>query len=127
MEIRNLRGDDVFTVLSILGKLELKDELVKVFNEFSGEDKKLTEAQIQKRGMNVMASLLQQVLRNIMVVKEDINSLLSDLTEKDIEEIKNLGAAEYTKLVIQLFKNPEIKEVFTSAASLMTDETASTN
>ena len=127
MEIRNLRGDDVFTVLSILGKLELKDELVKVFNEFSGEDKKLTEAQIQKRGMNVMASLLQQVLRNIMVVKEDINSLLSDLTGKDIEEIKNLGAAEYTKLVIQLFKNPEIKEVFTSAASLMTDETASTN
>lgn len=128
LEIRNLRGDDVFTVLSILGKLELKDELVKVFGEFSGkEDKKMTDEEVQTRGMNIMAALLQQVLRNILVVKDDINSLLSDLTEKPIEDIKNLGAGEYTKLVIALFKNPEIKEVFTSAASLMTDETASTN
>lgn len=129
MEIRNLRGDDVFAVLNILGKLELKDELVKVFGEFSGDEKKkkLTEAEIQKRGMNVMAALLQQVLRNILVVKDDINGLLASLTEKSIDDITSLGAGEYTKLVIQLFKNPEIKEVFTSAASLMTDETASTN
>lgn len=129
MEIRNLRGDDVFLVLNILGKLELKDELVKVFGEFGGDDKKkkLTEKEIQQRGMNVMAALLQQVLRNILAVKEDVNALLADLTGKSIKEIKNLGAAEYTRLLVQLFKNPEIKEVFTSAASLMADETASTS
>jgi len=131
MNIRNLRGDDVFLVLNILGKLELKDELVKVFNEFGGDNgkqkKKMTDEEIQQRGMAVMAALLQQVLKNILVVKDDVNALLADLTETSIEDIKGLGAGAYTKLLIQLFKNPEIKEVFTSAASLMTDETASTN
>ena len=127
MEMRELRGDDIFTVMTILGKLELKDELVKAFESGVKTDKKLTKAEIQARGIKVTAALVQQILRNIGVIREDINALLADLTGTSVDDIKALKISEYTKLIIDFTKKPELKEVFTSAVSLMTDETASTS
>lgn len=127
MEMRELRGDDVFTVLTILGKLELKDELVKVFEDGKTGSAKPTKAEIEARGMKVTAALVQQVLRNIGVVKEDINALLAELTGTSVDEIKQLKLMEYTKLIIDFTKKPDLKEVFTLAASLLTDKPASTN
>lgn len=128
MEMRELTGDDIFPVMAILGKLELKDELVKVFDEGrTGSTTKMTKGDIESRGMKVMAALVQQVLRNSSVVREDINALLADLTGKTVGEIKALKLTEYTKLLVAFGKKPELKEVFTSAVSLMGVETASTS
>lgn len=126
MEMRELRGDDLFTVLSILGKLNVKDDLVAAYEQNAKEsnNKKLTDAEVEARGVRVMATVIQRVLLNISVVRDDINSLLADLTGKSTKEITELGIVEYTNLVIQLFKRPEFREVFTSAASLLTEEPA---
>lgn len=128
MKMRELRGDDVFMVLAILGKLELKDELVKVFEEGrkSGSGK-MTKAEIEARGVKVTAALLQQVLRNIGVVKDDINALLAELTGASVDEIKRLPLKDYTALIIEFTRKPDLREVFTSAASLLTDDPASTS
>ena len=31
LEMRELKGDDLFTLLSIVGKLDIKDEFVRIF------------------------------------------------------------------------------------------------
>ena len=57
LEMRELRGDDLFSLLSIVGKLDIKDEFVKMFEkniEDAGKtpedhkEKKLTKAEQAK-------------------------------------------------------------------------------
>ncbi|KAF3306034.1 hypothetical protein FPV25_03190 [Carnobacterium sp. PL17GRE32] len=135
LEMRELKGDDLFTLLSIVGKLDIKDEFIKMFENNSNTDKVVPmdkqkkeptkaekakqEAEAEKRGMEVMANLLQKVLVNIGTIKKDINSLLADLTGQTVKDIQNLGLKEYTALVITFFKKPELADFFSSIASLM--------
>lgn len=135
LEMRELKGDDLFTLLSIVGKLDIKDEFIKMFENNSNADKVAPtdkqkkeptkaekakqEAEAEKRGMEVMANLLQKVLVNIGTIKKDINSLLADLTGQTVKDIQNLGLKEYTALVIAFFKKPELADFFSSIASLL--------
>lgn len=135
LEMRELKGDDLFTLLSIVGKLDIKDEFVKIFegNKSSSEvvpmdrkKKEPTKAELakqeeatEKRGMHAMAALLQKVLRNIGSIKGDINSLLADLTGNSVKEIEGLGLKDYTSLIVAFFKKPELADFFSSIASLM--------
>lgn len=135
LEMRELKGDDLFTLLSIVGKLDIKDEFMKMFENNSNAhkvvpmdkqkkeptkaEKAKQEAEAEKRGMEVMANLLQKVLMNLGTVKKDINSLLADLTGQTVKDIQNLGLKEYTALIIAFFKKPELADFFSSIASLM--------
>lgn len=135
LEMRELKGDDLFTLLSIVGKLDIKDEFIKMFEDNSNAgkvvpmdkqkkeptkaEKAKQEAEAEKRGMEVMANLLQKVLMNLGTVKKDINSLLADLTGQTVKDIQNLGLKEYTALVITFFKKPELADFFSSIASLL--------
>ena len=135
LEMRELKGDDLFTLLSIIGKLDIKDEFMKMFEDNSSASKVVPmdkqkkeptkaekaklEAEAEKRGMEVMANLLQKVLMNLGTVKKDINSLLADLTAQTVKDIQNLGLKEYTALVIAFFKKPELADFFSSIASLL--------
>lgn len=134
--MRELKGDDVFSLLSIVGKLDIKDEFVKMFEssvedaikavptdkkkkEPTRKEREEAELQAQKRGMNAVALILQKVLLNINLVKSDINELLAELTGKKVSEIKELGLKEYTSLLVAFFKKPELADFFSSIASLL--------
>ena len=117
-EMRELRGDDLFVLLSIVGKLDIKDDFVKIF-EKNSEASTNSETNAEKRGMEAAANLLQTVLKNIGSVKNDINALLADLCGVNVNEIKKLGLKDYTALLINFFKKPELKDFFTSIASLL--------
>lgn len=117
-EMRELRGDDLFALLSIVGKLDVKDDFVKIF-ETNNEASSNKEKDAEKRGMVAAANLLQTILKNISAVKGDINTLLADLCDVNIKEIQALGLKEYTTLLIDFFKKPELKDFFTSIASLL--------
>lgn len=147
IEMRELKGDDVFTLLGIVGKLDIKDEFIKLFEsnveETKGDKiasitqdhkkKEPTKAELKKieernarlekeaerRGMEAVAGLMNKLLLNINKIKSEINSLLADLTGKDEEEIKNLNLKDYTSLVISFFKKPELRDFFSSIASLL--------
>ncbi|AOM34550.1 MULTISPECIES: hypothetical protein [Enterococcus] len=135
LEMRELRGDDLFSLLSIVGKLDIKDEFVKMFEkniEDAGKtpedhkEKKLTKAEqakidkeTQKRGMKIMAALLQKTLLNLKNVKSDINELFAELTNTDIQTISTLGLIEYTELLTGFFKKPELASFFSSIATLL--------
>lgn len=135
LEMRELKGDDLFTLLSIVGKMDIKDEFIKMFEDNTQSDKVVPmdhkqkeptkaelakqEAEAEKRGMQAMAGMLQKVLLNAGTLKGDINSLLADLTGKPKKTIESLGLKEYTALIIAFFKKPELADFFSSIASLM--------
>lgn len=134
IEMRELKGDDIFTLLGIVGKLGIKDEFIQLFEkniedtnapqdfkdkEPTKAEKVKLEKEAERRGIEAMAGLLQKTLLNAKDIKPDINALLVDLTGKDEDEIKNLGLKEYTGLIIGFFKKPELKDFFTSIASLL--------
>ena len=143
LEMRELKGDDLFTLLSIVGKLDIKDEFVHIFEnnteasqkvvpldhltkkptiaqlDKAEADKAKAAAEAEKRGMEAMAGMLQKVLLNIKNIKGDINNLLSEMTGEDLQTIKDLNLKDYTGLVIAFFKKPELADFFSSIASLL--------
>lgn len=134
IEMRELKGDDIFTLLGIVGKLDIKDEFIQMFEQNvekgnvpqDHKKKEPTKAELakrdkeaQQRGMQAMAGLLQKTLLSAGKIKPEINGLLVDLTGEDLDTIRNLGLKEYTGLVINFFKKPELRDFFTSIASLL--------
>lgn len=135
LEMRELKGDDLFTLLSIVGKMDIKDEFVKMFENNSNADKVVPmdkqkkeptkaekakrEAEAEKRGMEAMAGLLQKVLVNAGKIKGDMNALFADLTGEPKKDIEALGLKEYTALIIGFFKKPELADFFSHIASLL--------
>lgn len=134
MEMRELRGDDMFSMLSIIGKLDIKDDLVELFEKQQEKDgkmlghlsKKPTKAEkekqekmLEKRGMQMIAGLIQTILANINKAKLDINTFLADLTNTSIQEIQKLNFVDYTQLLVEFFKKPELKDFLTSISSIL--------
>ncbi|MFC6464951.1 hypothetical protein ACFP65_08215 [Marinilactibacillus sp. GCM10026970] len=143
MELRELKGDDLFDLLNIVGKLDIKEEFIQMFEknvestatiipmdhkekeptkaekEKAEKRQKQLEKEAEKRGMEAMAGLLQKVLLNSKKLKVDINDLLASLTDTKKSDIEELGLTQYTGLIIQFFKKPELKDFFTSIASLL--------
>ena len=135
LEMRELKGDDLFTLLSIVGKMDIKDEFMLLFKQNSeastvepADHKKKQptkadlakqEADAEKRGMEAMAGMLQKVLLNAGKLKGDINALLADLTGKSLKQIQDLNLKDYTGLIIAFFKKPELSDFFSSIASLL--------
>ena len=134
MELRELRGDDMFSMLSIIGKLDIKDDLVELFEKQQEKDtqllghlsKKPTKAEkekqekmLEKRGMQMIAGLIQTILANINKAKPDINTFLADLTNTSIQEIQELNFVDYTQLLVKFFKKPELKDFLTSISSIL--------
>lgn len=132
--MRELKGDDLFTLLAIVGKLGVEEEMMLLFEENVEETtgpqdhkkKKPTKAELarleteaQRRGMKAVAGLTQKALRNIKDIKVEINDLLAKLTGEDVKTVENLSLVDYTKLITQFFKKPELRDFFTSIASLL--------
>ena len=148
LEMRELKGDDLFTLLSIVGKMDIKDEFMTLFqnNVESGSvanvvpldhkkkqptkaelakqeaDKAKQEAEAERRGMEAMAGMLQKVLLNAGKLKGDINALLADLTGETLATVQNLSLKDYTGLIITFFKKPELADFFLSIASFLQPE-----
>jgi len=149
-------GDDLFILLSIFSKLDIKEDIVVLF-ESSSETltverieelkkkhknhealkqalKEDLEKLINARGMRIIANLIVKVMASIGTAKEEINTLLSQLCGVSVKEIKALKIAEYTELVVAFFKKPELRDFLESIKPLLqsgdpevTSETASTS
>ena len=135
LEMRELKGDDLFALLAIVGKMDIKDEFMLLFKQNSeastvepADHKKKQptkadlakqEADAEKRGMEAMAGMLQKVLLNAGKLKNDINTLLSDMTGEPLNTIQNLSLKDYTALILAFFRKPELSDFFSSIASLL--------
>lgn len=137
LTMRELNGGDIFTMLSILGKLDIKDEVVELLERQYGsgkqppalndhKKKKATKAEqeaqeqaIELRGMRVMADIGFAILRHVGDAKNDVNAFLADLTGVSRKEIEGLSMLAYTALLVDFAKKPELKDFFQSIASVL--------
>ena len=137
LEMRELNGGDIFTMLSIIGKLDIKEEVVGLIERQYGTEKdvialadhkkkKLTkkeqevaETEYRKRGMVLVTDIGFAILRHVNDAKADINKFLADLTGTNQKEIESLSMLDYSKLLIDFGKKAELKDFFQSIASLL--------
>ena len=137
LEMRELNGGDIFTMLSIVGKLDIKEEVVSLIERQhnTGKDvialadhkkkkptkkeQEVTEIEYQKRGMVLVTDIGFAILRHVNDAKADINKFLADLTGTSQKEIESLSMLDYSKLLIDFGKKAELKDFFRSIASLL--------
>ena len=137
LEMRELNGGDIFTMLSIIGKLDIKEEVVSLIErqqsteknvivladykkkKLTKKEQEVTETAYQKRGMVLVTDIGFAILRHVNDAKADINKFLADLTGTSQKEIESLSMLEYSKLLIDFGKKAELKDFFQSIASLL--------
>lgn len=148
-QVRPLRGDDLFKLLSIIGKLDVKDEFVEMFMKNAEErytmqrlalvesltDKKPkkgskseqdkvvarinAQEEVEKRGIEIMGILLNKILMNMPKVRYELNEFLGELINSNADEVGKMPIAEYIFVLSSLVKSEDFKTFFTSTASLM--------
>ena len=137
LEMRELNGGDIFTMLSIIGKLDIKEEVVGLIERQYGTEKdvialadhkkkkptkkeqEVASNDYQKRGMVLVTDIGFAILRHVNDAKADINKFLADLTGTNQKEIESLSMLDYSKLLIDFGKKAELKDFFQSIASLL--------
>ena len=137
LEMRELNGGDIFTMLSIIGKLDIKEEVVALIERQYGtgkdvialadhkkkkptkKEQEVASAEYQKRGMVLVTDIGFAILRHVNDAKADINKFLADLTGTSQKEIESLSMLEYSKLLVDFGKKAELKDFFQSIASLL--------
>ena len=137
LEMRELNGGDIFTMLSIIGKLDIKEEVVGLIERQYGTEKdvialadhkkkkptkkeqEVASNDYQKRGMVLVTDIGFAILRHVNDAKAYVNKFLADLTETSQKEIESLSMLDYSKLLIDFGKKAELKDFFQSIASLL--------
>ena len=146
LTMRELKGDDLFTMLNIVGQLEIEDEFKALFetniNEEANrkivelkdhskkkatkkeiEDLELKQLQQQKesalRSAEFGAKIISKFIRNANKLRDEINPFLADLTDTDVKTIKQLSLLEYTGLIKAFVQKEELKDFFSSIATLL--------
>lgn len=146
LRMRELKGDDLFTMLNIIGQLEIEDEFKELFEtnikdevdqkviELKDRQKKqpskkeeeslaLKKLEADKeralRSSHFGAKIITKVIRNANKLRDEINPFLAELTDTDVKTIKNLSLVEYAGLIKQFTKKEELKDFFSSIATLV--------
>lgn len=146
LTMRELKGDDLFTMLNIVGQLEIEDEFKALFETNINEEanKKIVELkdhskkkatkkeiedlevkQLQQQKENALrsaefgAKIISKFIRNANKLRDEINPFLADLTDTDVKTIKQLSLLEYTGLIKGFIQKEELKDFFSSIATLL--------
>lgn len=132
LEMRDLTGDDLFLVMSVVDKLEMVDDLGELLLGGSQEVQdmrnqitlRLVEQGVKEEDItpemimadpaaaelnaSIMPKLIKIVIKNVPKAKKEINSLLANLCGVEVAEIKKLSLSAYVGLVKDFFKQPEL-------------------
>lgn len=115
LQMRKLKGTDIFKVLRLLSKLGVKDL---VFDMFGNTDlakvKDATDVKLlaDGKGANLMAVIFETLTEKLPLIEDDLNQFLGDLTGNDAKEIADLEFGEYMQLIMDFFKKEELKDFF---------------
>lgn len=131
LKMRELRGDDLFPLIHIIGKLDITDDFVELLSgqerieiaglaEMTDEERKAAlEPIIEARGVKIMARLLKKIMLNLSLVKDELNAFLAELSGSTPQAISELGIVDKTELIKAFFKKPELLGFLKSIASFM--------
>lgn len=115
LQMRKLKGTDIFKVLRLLSKLGVKDLVLDMFgNTDLAKVKDATDVKLlaDGKGANLMAVIFETLTEKLPLIEDDLNQFLGDLTGNDAKEIADLEFGEYMQLIMDFFKKEELKDFF---------------
>ncbi len=136
-QLRELNGGDLFPVLNIIGKLDVKDELIKLFGggdarkvdpeklelltkgKTEEEAAEIEKAEVEKQGLVVATELFQALFTQMDAVKYDLANFLGSLSGQTGQEVLELPLDQFTNLIVEFKNKPELSSFFKSISSLM--------
>lgn len=122
--LRRLKPDDILAVATILGKIGFKEfknvidvksitELIKAGKENGdGEKEKNKNEQIIQLGMDMVFNSAGIVFANLESCKTNVYQLLADLSGMSVEQIRDLDAAVFFEMIIDVIKMDGFKDFF---------------
>lgn len=113
---RKLAAEDVFPMFAILSKIGLKefksffegDEFKNTVSAFTGkadDDKAVTSL-----GVSIVFEIATVIIGNLPKCENDIFNMLSSTSNLSVEEVRGLGLADFTEMVIDFVKKEEFKD-----------------
>lgn len=119
--MRSLKSTDIFPMVGILNKIgfsEIKDmltpekvkDLMKAIKNQDKEDEDLDFSTIL--GFNLIFEVATIIFSNLMKCKDDLYTLLSDISERPVKELEEIPPAEFLELIIEVLQKPEFGDFF---------------
>ena len=114
-EFRKLGGTDMFLMFKIIGKIGVKefnacfenDGIKNMVGSMMGENVD-TPASITY--ISMCLEVADVIFKNLPKCENDIFQMLSQTSNLSIDEVKALGLAEFTEMVIDFIKKEEFKD-----------------
>lgn len=135
LEMRELRGDDVFTVLELVNALDMIDPISDIFreqredimalvnNEISDnndiDDDALQSKVTQQVGYETIIRIGKVAITRIPKAKSEINKFLADIYQTDTQTVQSLPLKEYILLIKDFFSHKDFVELSQSVAELI--------
>lgn len=116
--LRILKAKDLFLVSKIIDKIGFKefkgclrsDNVLKLMNK----DSKNVEA----IGMEVFFDLASIVISNFDKVENDLYALISNLSNIDVKDIKELDLSDFTQIIVDILSEPKNRDFIKVASKL---------
>lgn len=122
--LRGLTAEDMFPMCNIIAKIGVKEftncfRSPDVSRAISGAKTEDGARDINAVGVAVLMDIVGIVVSNISKAKDDIYTLLSQLSGMTKREISALPMAVFFQMVVDVLKKDEFKDFFTVAYSLL--------
>jgi len=98
--MKELLNDDLFLISEILDKMDIN------IPEVKGRDG------IEKSDKAYGMEIIMNVVKNIHLAKNEVNTLIGRLTEKTDEEVVAMKLSETVKTIKEIIANEEFKSFF---------------
>lgn len=110
--LRRLNDEDLFAVVEIIG-IALPEEAKAAFAQA------VTDGNVVKRGGMVAFDIVKFIMKNIKSCKNEVYSLLSDLSGIPADEIKKMPFGTTPKMLKEIFENEKDTDFFTEVSKLL--------
>ena len=121
MELRDLKATDVWTVLKILNKANITEDIQRLIKDgdlssLTVSEDDATEKNATQIGMAIVGELGTVVIDKLPLAEKEVNAFLADLAGVKTSEIEALGIKEYFELIKSFFKHPDLADLLASVS-----------
>lgn len=135
--LRNLRADDMFTMLRIINKIGLKEardcfnsvEIRKAISDAkeAGQENGAEDALASAVGMQIMIDVAALLVSKLPDCEKELYAFLASLAGTSAKEIASLPMAAFYDLIMDVFQKGDFKDFFQRVVgSLKLEKSAST-
>ncbi len=119
--LRPLYDEELYTILDIIEKLcpeDIRPIFIKAMEKFTmkeaeaGDDKDMLEKLANDFGMDVVMELGLVIIRNMKNVKDDVYSLLSDLSGIPDDKIRKMPFGTTSRMIMDVVKDERNRDFF---------------